>query len=330
MQRRYHSDHKHRLPGDPAYSIAFSCTTEGINGTIDFDSFRFYYTIQGPSGWTVEIWAVGEGGPSTRITKAANRVYTILGGTSREIAIYEFSQGFDPATISIRTGTRTYQFAITTPLGTPTDARATVPFIMNTMNAPITTLASPAPVLFSSSRYIKSSYESFIPKIDISAVSAAEDLNFGEAFYVVVDTVRHKGTVSCKNKRIVDSTAPGGVVYESKFSQFPQINSVLKGEGCSLRQKFRSLIAHYDLDVSIESFTAHMALYALLKYILARLMYGDFSLKYLDRCFNKQFMRDLSESHYSFYLFFFTNREIGLIGFDRYFKCLCEKSEEEC
>ena len=47
-------------PGDPAYSVLFPCATEGINGTIDFKSFNLYYTVQGPIGWTLDIFNAGE------------------------------------------------------------------------------------------------------------------------------------------------------------------------------------------------------------------------------------------------------------------------------
>lgn len=157
----------------------------------------------------------------------------------------------------------------------------------------------------------------FSPMITISAATSARGKNFGEAYYTVLDSKPHTGTVTCKSKKVSNG------VWESVFSDFTQINSILKGRGCTLVQKFTSLIDHYDLKISVEGFTAKMAFYAYSKLILSKLMYDDFDAKYLSRCFNEQFMRDLEASDYSEFAIIFAPR-YGVSNFDRYFKCVCD------
>lgn len=333
-------------PGDPAYSVLFPCTMEGINGTIDFESFNLYYTIQGPIGWALNIFRISGGPPGvlvTRVTKTPPRDYLILGSFFK-VAAYEGVIGFDPAIVTIidtyATPQTTYDFGLDTPVGTPNAARARAFLITQTLDTSPDPASPLPPVLKAAVKptailtlqcngatkcyYPKRSRgcSDFSPTINIDAYSAAEDQNFGEAIFTVLDTKPHCGTINCKNKRV----AP--CVYESVFSQFPQINCILKGDGCSLRQKFLSIIAHYDLDTTIRNFTAHMALYVYAKYILSRLMYGDFSVRYLSRCLNERFLRDLEESAYSDFLFIFTDPEVGLTQFGRYFKCACD--EKKC
>ena len=166
----------------------------------------------------------------------------------------------------------------------------------------------------------------FSPTITVEAETAAQGQNFGEAFFTVLDNKKHSGTFNCKN-RVVKVITPGGVVkgIESQFSEFPQFNCILKGKGCSLMQKFRSLIVHFDLETTLENFTAHIALYVYAKYILSRLLYGDFNVNYLSSCLDARFLKDLKASEeYSDFSIIFTDREIGLIGFGRFFKCACE------
>ena len=73
-----------------------------------------------------------------------------------------------------------------------------------------------------------------------------------------------------------------------------------------------------------------MALYSLLKYILSRLLYGNFSVKYLSRCLNERFLEDLNDSPYWEFAFFFTDEEVGLTDFGRYFKCKCDNNSDVC
>ena len=73
-----------------------------------------------------------------------------------------------------------------------------------------------------------------------------------------------------------------------------------------------------------------MALYAYAKYVLAGLLNCDhFSAKWLSRCYNREFMRLLEDSRFSDFDVIFTDKEIGLVGFQRYFNCLPDKCNKD-
>ena len=59
--------------------------------------------------------------------------------------------------------------------------------------------------------------------------------------------------------------------------------------------------------------------YAMLKYILIRLLYGEFDLNKLCRNYNKQFFKDLKHSRFCGFIEFFDNPDNEIIGFDQYF-----------
>ena len=79
----------------------------------------------------------------------------------------------------------------------------------------------------------------------------------------------------------------------------------------------------WDLD-----FFQHLILYATSKYILAGFLYGTFTVKFLLRKYNKQFLTDLGNSRFFRFLEIYTNPEFGLIGYDRYFRC--DKCKRGC
>ncbi len=157
----------------------------------------------------------------------------------------------------------------------------------------------------------------FSPMMVIDSISAAKDKDFGEMFMTIFDSVPHNGTYNGKHK----STFLG---IRSQFVQFPQFNYITKGEGINLNQKFKSIIRDFGLRIGIKTFTVHYALYVYTVYSLARFLYGEFDTDVLARCFFPTFFRDLQDSPYSDFTELYTNTEVGLVGFQKYFDCICK------
>ena len=109
----------------------------------------------------------------------------------------------------------------------------------------------------------------------------------------------------------------------TKFFQYgPEMQCVVKGNGATLRDK---LIYTYNRNIAVlgpsfQDFYDRMIVYGLLKYVLARVLYGDFNMKYLCRNFNKQFFKDLAHSRFCGFIEFFDDPANGVVGFDRWFK----------
>lgn len=151
-----------------------------------------------------------------------------------------------------------------------------------------------------------------LPIIVIALINSGQFKNYGEVLYTIDDNVPYG---ECKPEIISISPA----IYRSQLSIFPQINPVVNGVGCTLFQKYSSIIACHGFSIPLPIFSDKMAQYALSKYILARLLYGFFSLKFLTRCYNKKFFHDLAASRFSPFIAIFTDTSFGLIGFERFF-----------
>ena len=166
--------------------------------------------------------------------------------------------------------------------------------------------------------YLFANNAEFSPTIRISSVSAGRCKNFGEMFTTVTNTQKY--TQDVYDKPVL--TSPG--VWETQFCQFPQFNSVLKGKGYTLEQKFLSIIEHYNLTTTLDAFTGQMALYAYTRFILSRFLFGDFDVCYLTQEYTREFFERLAESEFKEFVVVF-GPDYGLAGFDKYFKRTCDR-----
>jgi hypothetical protein len=67
------------------------------------------------------------------------------------------------------------------------------------------------------------------------------------------------------------------------------------------------------------AFLINIIIYSMLKYILARLLYGNFDINYLLGKYNKQFLIDLKNSEYYHFLDNFINPNSPIFNYDQYF-----------
>jgi hypothetical protein len=59
--------------------------------------------------------------------------------------------------------------------------------------------------------------------------------------------------------------------------------------------------------------------YSMLKYVLSRLMYGKFNIKYVLNKYNNKFLRDLKHTRFCNFVFEFTDPSSNIFGYDKYF-----------
>ncbi len=299
-------------PTSPAYRAIFPCSREGLNGTIRFVEFQFFY-LSTPSGWQIqsEFVATGTVFPLARFSLSGTQ-YTVVFAQNAAfaVALYRSTSESSILTIINTTGGIHYMFGVTTTLEPPlTIIAGFADLLKNPISgapgggallqqlSPPPPLQSSAPLLSlevcgrKSEEFFRStSSSSSRNTISIAAISAAGEQNFGEGYYTVVSTQPYSGTYNCKNKQLP------GCLYESLFSDFTQINCMVDAKGCSLIEKFKWLIRHHSLETTLKNFTKHMAFFSYLKLVLCKVLFGDFDANYLSRCFNRQFLRQLQES----------------------------------
>ena len=170
-----------------------------------------------------------------------------------------------------------------------------------------------------------------VPQIDIIAYSSLNQDNLGEVQFTVRDIISYKCIFlpfehrkhDCQEQIVKTSE-----VIETIFVEAPNLNLVVRGKGCTLREKTNYLRVKYGITLSEEEFLGNVIAFGLLKYILARLMYGDFNLKYLLRSFNNQFFRDLEKRRFCLFVNAFI--ELGLTGYAKFYKCKFREEKFDC
>lgn len=155
--------------------------------------------------------------------------------------------------------------------------------------------------------------DGFSPRIIISAKSAAQGRDFGEAFITVIDTIPYNGTYDGMPNQL----APD--VWESQFCKFPQFNRMIDSDGVNLMQRFEWLIEHHNIPITLDEFMGRMALFMYSKYILCRLLFGNFSVTYLSSGFHEEFLARLENSEYSEFAVIFKEERYGVVGYNRFF-----------
>lgn len=171
-----------------------------------------------------------------------------------------------------------------------------------------------------------------VPIVDIYAQTTVNADFLSDCTFIIQDKYKYK-----KPKNIVEECCKNGKGCACKKHYYPEkklkttnfyqvsppLQDVVKGKGCTIREK---LLNYYDKHQEIgpsfkDDFYEPMILYSLLKYILARLIYGDFNIGYLYRNYNDQFFEDLANSRFCGFIEFFNNPDNGIYDFDKYFIC---------
>lgn len=57
----------------------------------------------------------------------------------------------------------------------------------------------------------------------------------------------------------------------------------------------------------------------MIKYLLSRLMYGTFDIKYVLNKYNKTFLKDLSNARFCNFVYLFTDPNSNIFGYEQYF-----------
>lgn len=158
-----------------------------------------------------------------------------------------------------------------------------------------------------------------IPIIDIQGQTTIDGEYLSDMTFVIQDKYKYK----CHENIIKDKTCKDHYsISKLKTTTFYKNNiplqCVVKGKGKSLQDK----VLDISNEPNFQNFYERFILYGMLKYILIRLIYGEYDLNKMCRNYNKQFFKDLSHTRFCGFIEFFENPENGIIDFDRYYiKC---------
>lgn len=133
-----------------------------------------------------------------------------------------------------------------------------------------------------------------LPWISRIYQSSLSGENLSEALFEVYDTISYKDCGESIHQR--------NKIIKTVFNRHPDFNIVIDAQGSNLDEKIRYLRAKYCSKLNHYIFRDRLTEYGMLKYILGKLIYGNFSLKYLTRSFNEKFKRKLGKTRFRKFL----------------------------
>jgi hypothetical protein len=160
-----------------------------------------------------------------------------------------------------------------------------------------------------------------IPDLVIRTRDNIGSTDIGEVCFIVQDQYdyeRHKITDNTSRLRWID---PSNIKI-SKFRRCsPYIAPFLRGEGETARQKAGYIWTKENLSKTIteRDFYSRLIIYAMLKYILCRILYGKFDMSLLFTELHFKFIEDLNRSRFCVIAEKFNDPTSEIYGYEKYF-----------
>jgi len=161
-----------------------------------------------------------------------------------------------------------------------------------------------------------------VPSITIISQSLIDGSDLGDSIFTIIDDFQyyhHKTTpiIPDHNCKILRSNNPKTTTFSRTCLL---IVSILRGIGETAWDKINYLFDNGKADVNdIYNFALNIFEYAMLRYILARLMYGNFNINYVLNKYNKKFLKDLSNTRFCNFIQRFTNPNSNIFEYNKYF-----------
>ena len=162
-----------------------------------------------------------------------------------------------------------------------------------------------------------------VPIVSISGQTTFDGEYLADMLFIICDQFQYykcKPLKSCCKINFVKSE----LLLQTQFRTCGiKLENVVKGpNNLSLREKLILIYNQFSsiLGPSFNAFYENFILYGMAKYILSRVLYGDFNLNYLLKSFNKEFLYDLGNSRFCAFLELFEDCNSNVYGFNQFFK----------
>ncbi len=166
-----------------------------------------------------------------------------------------------------------------------------------------------------------------IPRVRVIAQTLVDGSDVGEAIFIICDKFSYykssvKDLDACEGKCAIRYIAPEEVKQTTFNKCCPLMVSVLKGRGHTLCDKalyIYNKLGQDKIGTTFRLFYQNLMLYGMSRYILARLLYGDFNINYLLRKYDDEFFKDLNNSRFCAFIEFFEDCASPVKGYSKYF-----------
>ncbi len=154
-----------------------------------------------------------------------------------------------------------------------------------------------------------------VPRITINTQTTIDGSDIGDTVFTIYDEFTYYNI-----NKIPDNTCKDRQTDNVKTTIFreccPYMVSVIKGEGKTLWDKLQYL---FNTEITglpnVYVFYRNIALYGMAKYILSRLLFGDFNINYLLGKYYDKFIAKLSKSRFCKFITYFQEN----ISYEQYF-----------
>jgi hypothetical protein len=152
-----------------------------------------------------------------------------------------------------------------------------------------------------------------VPRIHVTAQTTIDGSDISNAYFNIYDKYTYYEeerlcSTKCKNDVVTK-------VCETIYNEnSPFIVTVLKGKGLTAQEKVIYLAKKCKIYNSYNLYY-NIILYSMAKYVLSRILYGTFDIKYLLGKYNAKFLDNLKHSRFCKYLAFFETND-----YNKYFK----------
>lgn len=165
-----------------------------------------------------------------------------------------------------------------------------------------------------------------IPRLIIEGQANVDGTNLGDMKFIIEDKYtyyNHKSIIGTKCGKFTINPKKLKETIFRKYGKSISLNSVLKGKGCNALEKSQYI---YKKDKKLEHkvsfynfYYDNLTLYAMSKYILSYLLYGNFDINYLLGKYDKDFYKNLRNSRFCHFIDLYTDDK-NLKSYNKYFK----------
>lgn len=163
-----------------------------------------------------------------------------------------------------------------------------------------------------------------VPIISLLAQTTIDGTDIGEADFIICDEFTYykeqplpPSSICAVNYLDVNQ------LKETKFLRCcPFMVSVVKGKGATFYDKVVNIYNRFSVEIGVGflTFYYNMILYGMSKYILSRILYGNFNIRYLLGKYNEKFLRDLGNSRFCEFNAEFEDCTSPVFGYNKFFK----------
>ena len=161
-----------------------------------------------------------------------------------------------------------------------------------------------------------------IPIVDIFAQTTLNGSDIGELFTIIKDTTNYNDN-KAHGRCEIRYAKPEELITTELMRCCPFIVSVLKGKGKTAKEKVLYLLSKQRencVTLSEYNFYYNIISYSMIKYVLARLIYGEFNINILLNKYNQKCLKDLKNSRFCGAIPLFEDRRSSIYGYNIYFK----------